>query len=76
MKYNGNNTLNEIVETVEKLVSIKTTPSNYAEFERAVEYIENYYSDTSIKIEKHYFLTRNIQWSCDYDYRIIHFTVT
>jgi succinyl-diaminopimelate desuccinylase len=55
MKYNGNNTLNEIVETVEKLVSFKTTPSNYEEFERAISYIENYFKDTTIKIEKHYF---------------------
>ena len=55
MKYNGNTTLNEIVETVEKLVSIKTTPSNFDEFERAVSFIEKYFTGTSIKIKKHYF---------------------
>jgi len=55
MKYNGNNTLNDIVETVEELVEFKTTPSNYKEFERAVRFIEKYYSNTSIKIKKHYF---------------------
>ncbi len=55
MKYNGNNTLNEIVETVEELIKFKTTPSNFSEFERAVNYIENYFSGTSIKIKKHYF---------------------
>lgn len=55
MKYNGNSKLNEIVETVEELVKFKTTPSNFDEFERAVEYIEEYFSNTSIKIDKHYF---------------------
>ena len=55
MKYNGNSTLNEIVETVEKLVEFKTTPSNFDEFERAVEYIENYFADTTIIINKEKF---------------------
>ncbi|MCF6270353.1 MAG: M20 family metallopeptidase [Melioribacteraceae bacterium] len=55
MKYNGNNVLSEIVEIVEQLVSFKTTPSNYSEFEGAISYIENYFADTVIKIDKHYF---------------------
>ncbi len=55
MKYNGNNTLNEIVETVEQLISFKTTPSNFDEFEKAVNYIEKYFSKTSVSIEKHQF---------------------
>lgn len=55
MKYNGNIALNEIVETVEELIKFKTTPSNFIEFEKAVNYIENYFAGTSIKIKKHYF---------------------
>jgi len=55
MKYNGDRTLNEIVETVETLVSFKTTPSNFTEFERAVYYIENYFNEVPVKIAKHYF---------------------
>ncbi len=55
MRYNGNGTLNTIVESVKELVKIKTTHSNYKEFERAIKYIENYFDGTSIKITKHYF---------------------
>ncbi|NOX66840.1 MAG: M20 family metallopeptidase [Chlorobi bacterium] len=55
MRYNGNSELNKIVETVGKLVSFKTTPSNFTEFEKAVKFIEEYFSGTSVKIEKMYF---------------------
>ncbi len=55
MNYNGNSKLNRIVDTVSKLVSFKTTPSNFAEFDKAVKFIEEYFIDTSVKIEKMYF---------------------
>lgn len=55
MKYNGNNVLNKIVETVCQLVSFKTTPSNFTEFEKAVQFIEEYFNGTSVQIEKMYF---------------------
>ena len=55
MKYNGNNVLNRIVKTVAKLVSFKTTPSNFPEFEKAVQFIEEYFKGTSVKVKKMYF---------------------
>lgn len=55
MNYNGNSTLNEIVDTVKSLVSFRTTPSNFEEFDRAVKFIEAYFMGTSVKITKYYF---------------------
>ncbi|MEN8192694.1 MAG: M20/M25/M40 family metallo-hydrolase, partial [Bacteroidota bacterium] len=55
MMSNSKKIQNEIVEIIESLVSFKTTPSNFPEFEKAVKYIEEYFDGSSIKIDKHYF---------------------
>ncbi len=55
VKNNGTDVRNELLQTIIDLVSLKTTENNYAEFEKAVAYVERFFENENVTINKHYY---------------------
>ncbi len=52
----NNDIKNELVELISQLISFKTTPQNFSEFNKTVKFIERYFAETNLFIQKHNFM--------------------
>ncbi len=52
---NSDKLQSELVELIEELVRIKTTPKNFTEFEKGVNFIKDYFSESDVFIKEHSF---------------------
>jgi succinyl-diaminopimelate desuccinylase len=54
-KENNKKELVEILDLIKTLITFKTTPKNFSEFNRTVDFIKDYFSGTKIIIKEHRF---------------------
>jgi succinyl-diaminopimelate desuccinylase len=54
-KNNSEIQLEEAIHLITRLIEIKTTPSNFSEFIKTVEFVKNYFSDSNVFIREHWF---------------------
>ncbi len=45
----------ELLELIKKMISFKTTPKNFTEFKKTVNFVKSYFSDSGVVINEHSF---------------------